>query len=164
MDMTLSKACLFCEIIATREPAARIYETEDTLAFLDINPIVEGHALVIPKTHARNIFDLPEASMPGLMLALAHVARTICKAFNADGLNVFQSNEPAGGQTVFHVHFHLLPRFRNDGVVIIQDGYRQLNWRVLGHYRPTQLEPIAEKIRKAFRVTSDSSKTKRDER
>ncbi len=87
------------------------------MAFLDARPIVPGHALVIPKKHSRNLFDLDESCGRSLMRAQRLVARALRAAFNSDGLTVYQSNERAGGQSVFHYHAHMLPRFLGDGLI-----------------------------------------------
>lgn len=98
-------------------PASIIYDDSDVMAFLDIHPIVPGHTLVIPKKHSRNLFDLDELCGRSLMRAQRLIARALRATFNADGLTVFQSNERAGGQSVFHYHAHLLPRFMGDGLI-----------------------------------------------
>lgn len=145
-----AKHCLFCGIVAGQVPAARVYEDDQVMAFLDVNPIANGHTLVVPKKHMRNIFDLDPESAPGLLRGVACVARGLREALGADGMNIVQSNELAGGQTVFHLHFHLLPRFYEDNVLTIAGGVRQLNWKVMGHFQAADLEPVAERIRQAL--------------
>jgi histidine triad (HIT) family protein len=87
------------------------------MAFLDARPIVPGHTLIVPKKHSRNLFDLDESCGRSLMRAQRLVARALRAAFDADGLTVYQSNERAGGQSVFHYHAHMLPRFLGDGLI-----------------------------------------------
>ncbi len=106
--------CIFCEIIAGNIPAAKVYEDEHVFAFMDIAPANPGHTLVIPKQHYRNIFDMPTEVGCRIMQATIPIANAIRIALNADGLNLFQSNEAAGFQTVFHFHLHIIPRWAGD--------------------------------------------------
>jgi histidine triad (HIT) family protein len=145
--------CIFCAIAAKRAPAAIVYESVDALAFLDIHPVVEGHTLVIPKTHARNLFDLDDDSGKAVMRASRIVARALRATFNADGLTVLQSNERAGGQAVFHYHAHLAPRFYNDGLMSRDGNNRRLQWRAHGSPTREDLEKIAKKIRAQVKDT-----------
>jgi histidine triad (HIT) family protein len=108
--------CLFCEIVQRRKPASIVYEDEQTLAFLDIHPSARGHTLVIPKTHYENLFEVQEDN--GFVAAMARVARGIRDALQPDGLNVLQANGRAAGQTVFHLHMHLIPRWRGDSLPV----------------------------------------------
>ncbi|WP_432738714.1 HIT family protein [Maridesulfovibrio sp. FT414] len=107
--------CIFCKIAAGDIPCFKIYETEHLLSFLDIGPVNKGHALVIPKEHYKNIWDLP-AELGGEIITAAQMAGdAIVKATGADGLNIIMNNNEAAGQLVFHAHLHLIPRFRDDG-------------------------------------------------
>ena len=108
--MSREPSCIFCKIVAGEAPAAKVYEDEHALAFLDLFPAAEGHALVIPKAHYENLFDATDATLPGVWLAARRVARAMRKALAPDGLMVFQLNGAAAGQTVFHYHAHLVPR------------------------------------------------------
>jgi len=150
--------CIFCAIAAKRAPAAVVYESAGALAFLDIRPVVEGHTLVIPKKHYRNLFDLDDESGRAVMHASRVVARALRAAFNADGLTVLQSNERAGGQDVFHYHAHLAPRFVGDGLMSRNANERRLQWRPHGSPSREELETIAAKIR--ARVIEDSAEGK----
>jgi histidine triad (HIT) family protein len=143
--------CIFCAIAAKRAPAAIVYESDGALAFLDIHPVVEGHTLVIPKKHSRNLFDLDDASGAAVMHASRVVARALRAAYHADGLTVLQSNERAGGQDVFHYHAHLAPRFIGDGLMSRDANERRLQWRVHGTPSREELEAIAAKIRAQIR-------------
>ena len=87
------------------------------MAFLDQRPVVEGHILVVPRIHARTILDMVPTSAGALMIAATHVARIVHRTLQPDGLTVFQTNEVAGGQSVFHVHLHLVPRWEGDNLV-----------------------------------------------
>lgn len=139
--------CVFCAIAAKRAPAAIVYESADALAFLDIHPVVQGHTLVIPKKHYRNLFDLDDECGRAVTHASRVVARALRTAFNADGLTVLQSNERAGGQAVFHYHAHLAPRFLGDGLMSREGHNRQMQWRARGNPTRDELEQIAQKIR-----------------
>lgn len=101
---------IFAKILAGEIPAHRVYEDAHTLAFMDVMPQGEGHTLVIPKAPARGLLDADPASLAALMASVQAVARAVKAAFAADGLTLFQFNEPAGGQTVFHLHVHIIPR------------------------------------------------------
>jgi histidine triad (HIT) family protein len=101
---------IFAKILRGEIPCHRVYEDAQTLAFMDVMPQGEGHTLVIPKAPARGLLDAEPESLAALMASVQHVARGVKAAFQADGLTVFQFNEPAGGQTVFHLHVHVIPR------------------------------------------------------
>lgn len=107
--------CIFCRMIAGEAPCARIYEDAVTLAFLDIAPLIEGHTLVIPKQH----IDPLTAASPDILAACMQTVRRVMiaqqQAWNADGINLHQANGAAAGQAVPHLHFHVVPRFKNDG-------------------------------------------------
>lgn len=139
--------CIFCAIAAKRAPAALVYESSDALAFLDIHPIAEGHLLVVPRKHCRNLFDIDDESGRSVMHAARVVARAVRAAFRADGMNLFQSSERAGGQDVFHFHFHLIPRFSSDGLMARDGNDRMMRWRARGNPNREELAQIAEKIR-----------------
>ena len=103
--------CTFCRIIAGELPAEVIYEDETTIAFLDIAPIAQGHTLVVPKQHARNLFDIDPDLVAQVAQVTAHIGPRLTAAVGADGLTVRQNNERAAGQLVFHYHVHLIPRW-----------------------------------------------------
>ena len=106
--------CIFCAIVEGKIPSAKVYEDEHIFAFMDIAPANPGHLLIIPKQHYRNIFDMPAEVGSRIMEAAVPLAAAIRKALNPDGLNLFQSNEAAGFQKVFHFHLHLIPRWEGD--------------------------------------------------
>ncbi len=106
--------CIFCAIVEGKIPSSKVYEDEHVFAFMDIAPANPGHLLIIPKQHYRNIFDMPAEVGSKIMEAAVPLAAAIRKALNPDGLNLFQSNEAAGFQTVFHFHLHLIPRWEGD--------------------------------------------------
>jgi histidine triad (HIT) family protein len=100
---------IFAKILRGEIPCHKIYEDEHTLAFMDVMPQVEGHCLVIPKSPSRNLLDASPATLANLMASVQKVAAAAQKAFNANGIQIRQYNEEAGGQTVFHLHVHILP-------------------------------------------------------
>jgi histidine triad (HIT) family protein len=102
---------IFAKILRGEIPCHKVYEDEVALAFMDVMPQAEGHVLVLPKTPARNILDVDPDVLSALMPRLQKLARAVKTALNADGLTILQFNEPAGGQTVFHLHFHIVPRW-----------------------------------------------------
>ncbi|WP_026606072.1 HIT family protein [Methylocapsa acidiphila] len=104
-------ANVFARILRGELPCHKVYEDEHALALMDIMPRADGHVLLIPKAPARNIFDVEPASLAALMGPLQRIARAVRKALDADGITIQQFNEPAGGQIVFHLHFHILPRW-----------------------------------------------------
>jgi histidine triad (HIT) family protein len=105
---------VFAKILRGEFSAYKVYEDDKVLAFLDIMPQAPGHTLVVPKIAARNILDVAPDDLAYLIKITQKIAQTAMSVFKADGLNVFQFNEPAAGQTVFHLHFHVIPR--KDGV------------------------------------------------
>lgn len=101
----------FAKILRGELPAHKLYEDDETFAFLDIMPRGDGHCLVIPKKPSRNIFDVDDESLAAVMRTTQKVAGAAAKALDADGVTIQQFNEPAGGQVVFHLHVHIIPRF-----------------------------------------------------
>ena len=114
MTESYDDANVFARILRGELPSHRIYETDRVLAFMDVMPRGEGHALVVPKAKARNILDADPDELAELIKAVQIVARASKDAFDADGVTIQQFNESAGGQVVFHLHVHVIPRF--DGV------------------------------------------------
>lgn len=112
--MAYDESNVFAKILRGELPSNKVYEDAETFAFMDIMPRCEGHTLVIPKSPARNILDASPAQLAACLATVQRIARAQLVAFNAQGVTVQQFNEPAGGQVVFHVHFHVLPRW--DGV------------------------------------------------
>ena len=105
---------VFAKIIRGELPAAKVFEDENVLVIMDVMPQGPGHTLVIPKAQSRNMLDIDAGDLKQAILAVQRVARAVKTAFDAPGVFVMQFNEPAAGQTVFHTHFHVIPRF--DGV------------------------------------------------
>jgi histidine triad (HIT) family protein len=101
---------VFARILRGEIPSHKVFEDQHTLAFMDVMPQADGHALVIPKTAAENLFDLPEDALTATILTTQRVARAVRKAFDAPGIMLAQLNGSEAGQSVFHIHFHVIPR------------------------------------------------------
>ena len=114
--MTYDPNNIFAKILRGEIPSHKIYEDEHTLAFMDVMPHVDGHCLVVPKVGSRNLLDAEVSTLTPLMATVQKVARAVKAAFEADGVQIRQYNEPAAGQTVFHLHFHIMPL--NEGQAI----------------------------------------------
>ena len=110
--------CIFCKIANGEIPAATIYEDEDFRVILDLGPASKGHALILPKAHAANLFELPDDLAAKAMLVAKKVGGKLKEVLGCDGLNLVQNNGEAAGQTVFHFHMHLIPRMNDDKVGI----------------------------------------------
>ena len=130
--------CVFCRIVARQIPATVVHEDEHTLAFMDIGQVNPGHVLVAVKAHAENIFALDDTQAAAVFRAAARLSRAIRDAFAPQGLSVYQANGKAAGQTVFHLHVHLVPRHEGDAM--------ELSWPVQNPPRE-KLAEYAEKIR-----------------
>ncbi len=102
---------IFAKILRGDIPCAKVYEDDVVLAFMDVMPQADGHTLVVPKAKARGILDIAPDVLSEYVVRVQKIAAAVKKAFHADGLTIFQYNEKAGGQTVFHLHFHIVPRF-----------------------------------------------------
>ncbi|WP_037309331.1 HIT family protein [Ruegeria halocynthiae] len=111
---------IFAKILRGEIPSTRVYEDDETLAFMDIMPRADGHLLVIPKTPCRNLLDASPQQLTAVIGTAQKLAKAVVTAFDADGVTVQQFNEAAGGQEVFHLHFHILPR--HDGVAVRAPG------------------------------------------
>lgn len=111
---------IFAKILRGEIPSTRVYEDDDTLAFMDIMPRTDGHLLVIPKTPCRNVLDASPQDLTAVIITVQKMAQAAKAAFDADGVTIQQFNEAAGGQEVFHLHFHVLPR--QDGVPMRPPG------------------------------------------
>src|SRR5690554_342879 len=110
------KDCIFCKIIKGEIPSSKVYEDENVLAFLDISQVTKGHTLVIPKKHEENIYELSEESAKAVFTAVPKIAKALKAAYNPIGLNMLNNNGKPAGQSVFHYHVHLLPRYgKGDG-------------------------------------------------
>jgi len=109
--------CIFCAIAAGEIPSFKVYEDELVLAYLDINPFSKGHTLVIPKVHSTGLLDTDEATLAAVIARVKKVAAHLKAALPCDGFNVLQNNGAAAGQTVMHLHFHIVPRYGSEPIV-----------------------------------------------
>ncbi|QVK17945.1 HIT family protein [Mycoplasmatota bacterium] len=132
--------CLFCKIVNKEIPGVTIYEDEKIIAFLDISQITKGHTLIIPKKHYENVFEIDEETISHLYKQVPKIAKAIMNAFQAKGLNVVNNNGEAAGQTVFHYHVHLIPRYNDN------DGFRAIYTCHMDKYSKEDLENIALRI------------------
>ncbi len=107
--------CIFCRIAAGEIPCVKVHETETTITFMDINPLTEGHLLVVPKAHVETLFDAEAALLADVMDVVSRVARAQKAVLGNEGLNLVQANGKAAFQSVPHLHFHLIPRRPEDG-------------------------------------------------
>lgn len=110
--------CIFCKIAAGEIPSATIYEDEDFRVILDIEPASKGHALILPKEHYANLYELPEELASKVFVVAKKVVTAMTEVLGCDGYNVLQNNGEVAGQTVFHFHMHLVPRYKDDKVNI----------------------------------------------
>jgi len=141
-------SCIFCEIVARRQPAHIIFEDDRVLAFLDIMPVNRGHILVIPRTHAADIWQIESAEAAAMLPAAQKIADALKSAdVRCEGLNLWMANGRCAGQTVFHAHLHIVPRFSGDGFGL----------RFPPHYghrsADEELTTLAEQVRKALSQT-----------
>lgn len=113
----MTEGCIFCRIVAGDAEASIAYQDEAIMAFMDQRQFHPGHTLIVPKRHIVDIFALDAATGAALMAAVARVARAVRDAFSPEGINVWQSNGAGAGQEVFHLHLHVLPRWKDDGLL-----------------------------------------------
>ena len=111
--------CIFCKLANGVFPTNSIYEDEDFNVILDAGPATKGHALILPKEHYANLFELPDETASKVMVLAKKMATHMKEKLNCDGFNLVQNNGPCAGQTVFHFHYHLIPRYENDGQNIL---------------------------------------------
>ena len=131
---------VFARILRGEIPAHTVYEDAHTLAFMDVMPQSDGHTLVIPRAPAENVFDLPPDALAATILTTQRVARAVKKAFNPPGVMLVQLNGPAAGQSVFHIHFHIVPRY---------EGF-DLRFHARDMADPKLLADHAARVRAAF--------------
>lgn len=130
--------CIFCKIIGGEIPCIKLYEDEDTLAFMDINPASPGHALVIPREHAIDVHAVSDGAIAATVISAKKVAAAIDRALQPQGLNLLQCNGEAAGQSVFHFHMHVLPRSEGDDL--------EMNWGLQAGDLD-EIAALAERIR-----------------
>lgn len=129
--------CIFCKIAAGEIPSATIYEDQDFRAILDLGPASKGHALIIPKEHYANLYELDEEIAGKVLCAAKKIITRMTEVLGCDGYNLVQNNGEAAGQTVPHFHLHMIPRYEGDGV--------GLGWKV-GELKDEDKEEILSKI------------------
>ena len=132
------KECIFCKIAAGEIPSATLYEDEDFRVILDLGPASKGHALILPKEHYRNLYDIDEKVAAKAFVLAKNMVKKMTDVLGCDGYNVVQNNEEAAGQTVFHFHMHLIPRYKGDDV--------GLAWKT-GELIEADKEDILEKMK-----------------
>lgn len=133
--------CIFCKISAGEIPSKTIYEDEEFRVILDISPAAKGHALIIPKEHYANIYEIPEDVAARVMILAKRLAAHMTEVLKCDGFNIVQNNGEVAGQTVFHFHMHLIPRYENDG------NEEKLCWNHL-ELSQEELEELCQKLHK----------------
>ena len=131
--------CIFCRIANGEIPSRTLYEDGDFRVILDLGPATKGHALILPKKHAKDLFELPEETAAKAMILAKKMALLMKEKLHCDGLNLVQNNGEAAGQTVPHFHLHLIPRYQNDGQHIL--------------WNPTQ--PEAEELDKILKQITE---------
>lgn len=129
--------CVFCKIVKKEIPAEIVYEDAKTIAFLDISPVHPGHALVVSKTHHETLLETPDDVACHMLSVVKKIAVSVIKATNAQGVNVGVNNGSAAGQVIFHTHYHVIPRFDNDGLKLWPQQ----------KYQEGQMQNIASRIR-----------------
>ena len=110
--------CIFCKIVSGEIPSKKVYEDDSAVAFLDINPANKGHVLVAAKKHFENIFDVPDSYLKNVVSAVKTISGRIKSKLGCNDINIVQNNGRYAGQIVSHIHFHVIPRYPNDRVVI----------------------------------------------
>jgi histidine triad (HIT) family protein len=134
----MAEECIFCKIAAGEMSAEIVQEDDATLAFMDINPWTRGHALVIPRAHSRNLYEIPDDDLASTLSAAKRLSVRMRDRLRCDGINLLNSCEPAAWQTVFHFHVHVIPRYDDDPL--------QLPTRPQ-EVDPEQLAEVAEELR-----------------
>lgn len=129
--------CIFCKIANGDIPSKALYEDDDFKVILDLGPATKGHALILPKNHYANIYKLPDEAASKAMLLAKKMTIRMTEKLNCDGFNLVQNNGEDAGQTVFHFHLHLIPRYKNDG--------QTLGWKSM-EPTPEELEDIRKII------------------
>lgn len=117
--------CVFCKIAKGDIPSKVLYEDDEFKVILDLGPATKGHALILPKNHYRNLYEIPDEVAGKVMLLAKKMARHMTEKLNCDGFNLVQNNGEAAGQTVFHFHMHLIPRYTEDGQTL---GWKPLEF------------------------------------
>ena len=133
--------CIFCKLANGEIPTATLYEDDDFRVILDQGPATKGHALILPKKHYANLYELPEELAARAMVLAKRMAGAMTEALNCDGFNLVQNNGEAAGQTVFHFHMHLIPRYHND-----QAGITWIPGKLKDDVKEEILAAVTEKV------------------
>lgn len=133
--------CIFCKIIGGEIPSKTLFENDEFKVIFDISPASKGHVIILPKYHAANIFELPEEVTAKAFVLAKKIATVLKEVLNCDGVNILQNNGEAAGQTVFHLHIHVIPRYKDDNM--------GLTWKQ-GEADPDVLEEIITKAKQYF--------------
>lgn len=139
--MRTGEDCIFCKIVAGEIPCFKLYEDDDTLSFMDINPANEGHALVIPKEHWRDVYDIPDTLVAVVAVTVKKIAEAVEATLSPDGVNIVQANGKGAAQSVEHFHMHILPRRIGDEL--------KLNWG-LNPGDMEQIKTCSERVKSAL--------------
>lgn len=139
----MTEDCIFCKIVAGELPSTKLYEDDDTLVFMDIGPVVKGHALVIPKEHYDPITKTPPEVLQKLITVVQRVAQAQYDELGADGVNVSQANGSVAGQEVPHIHFHVIPRFEDDA--------HSWNWKAGQYDSQEEMQDKADRIKNGLK-------------
>lgn len=135
----MKEDCIFCKILAGEIPSATVYEDDSFKAILDVNPAARGHVIILPKTHAANLYELPDEEASKIMVVAKKIAIALKGTYHCDGINVLQNNGEASGQTVFHLHVHVIPRYTGDTDTI------NIGWKP--QETPSDMAAIVEEIK-----------------
>lgn len=138
--MMMSQECIFCNINSGKIPSITLYENEEFRVILDRFPATKGHILIVPQKHVENIYEIDPESAGRLFALTTRFASIIKRTFGNEGLNIIQNNGKAAGQTVFHYHLHMIPRYANDQI--------QLGWKLDKEMKIETLEEYAAQIKK----------------
>lgn len=129
--------CIFCKIANGEIPSKTLYEDEEFRVILDLAPATKGHALILPKSHFKNLYELPDETAAKVMKLAKKMATTMTEKLGCDGFNIVQNNNEVAGQTVFHFHMHLIPRYENDN--------QRISWNPL-EMTQDELEAVKKQI------------------
>jgi len=135
--------CIFCKIINGEIPSEKVYEDDKVFAFMDINPLNDGHVLIIPKSHAGTIHEIGEDDFLAVMSATHKLAAAVRKALNPDGINLLQLNGKAANQVIPHLHVHIVPRWSGDGLTVSQ-------WEIVAG-NMENVKNVAEQIKNSLK-------------
>lgn len=137
--------CVFCKIIKSEIPSFKIFENDKVFCFLDVNPLTEGHTLVVPKEHYENIFDVSENDLKEIISVVKNLSEKMKKVWGVEGVNITSANGETAEQSIFHLHFHIIPRRMGDGL--------EMNkwWNSKNHKAdPEELKQLVEKFRNNY--------------